>query len=180
MHDKQFWDILHAGCDPGASPDDWGGTLHAQLVRLPPPEIVHFDWLFDAKTAAAYTRDLWGAAYLINGGASDDGFYYFRCWLVGRGKKVYEAALANPDSLAAVVHPDHDYEAGIYSTAHHAWCQVTGQPETTPMDDGWLGPRPVQPALGPRWNFDDDAEVRRRFPRLAAVYLTDEDEDEDA
>jgi len=33
----------------------------------------------------AYTWDLWGAAYLINGGCSDDGFEYFRRWLVSRG-----------------------------------------------------------------------------------------------
>jgi hypothetical protein len=46
-------------------------------------------------------RDQWGAAYLANGGCSDDGFDYFRGWLIGQGRKVYETVLADPDSLAA-------------------------------------------------------------------------------
>jgi hypothetical protein len=32
-------------------------------------------------------RDQWGAAYLANGGCSDDGFDYFRGWLIGQGRK---------------------------------------------------------------------------------------------
>jgi hypothetical protein len=173
MGDKEFWDIVETGCQPPASPDDWWRTLHDLLIQLPPREIVHFDWLFDAKTTAAYTVDLWGAAYLINGGASDDGFYYFRCWLVGMGKKVYEAALLNPDSLADVVDPAQDYEAEIYSVGHNAWCEVSGQPDTEPMDTSWLGQRPRFELVGEDWDFNDDEEVRRRFPRLAELYLGD-------
>ena len=39
---------------------------------------------------------------MIHGGCSDDGFEYFRRWLVSRGRDIYAAALANPDSLANV------------------------------------------------------------------------------
>lgn len=49
------------------------------------------------------TWNLWGAAYVINGGCSDDCFEYFRGWLVLQGRETFERALANPDSLA--VHP---------------------------------------------------------------------------
>jgi hypothetical protein len=177
VDDKQFWDILSAACDPAESPEEWHEPLHEQLIRLPPREIVHFDWLFDAKTAAAYTVDLWGAAYLINGGASDDGFYYFRCWLVGMGKKVYEAALANPDSLADFVKADEEAEAEIYGAGRQAWYEATNQPDTTPLDDAWLGPRPTEVLQGQDWDYDDDAEMRRRFPRLTAVCIPDEDEE---
>ncbi|MFL6076856.1 MAG: DUF4240 domain-containing protein [Mycobacteriales bacterium] len=38
--------------------------------------------------AESYQGDLWGAAYLINGGASDDGFDYFRGWLIARTRGV--------------------------------------------------------------------------------------------
>ena len=50
--------------------------------------------------AASYREDLWGAAYLINGGASDDGFEYFRGWLMTQGRAVFARAVADPDSLA--------------------------------------------------------------------------------
>ena len=52
--------------------------------------------------AEAYHWDLWGAAYLINGGCSDDGFEYFRRWLVLQGRDVFQAAVSNPDTLAEV------------------------------------------------------------------------------
>ena len=51
----------------------------------------------------AYRQELWGAAYLINGGCSDDGFVYFLGWLIAQGRDVYQAALPDPDSL--VSHP---------------------------------------------------------------------------
>jgi Protein of unknown function (DUF4240) len=47
--------------------------------------------------------DLWGAAFILNGGCSDDGFNDFRGWLIAQGRTVYEAALENPDSLADIV-----------------------------------------------------------------------------
>ena len=35
----------------------------------------------------------------MNGGCSDDGFQYFRNWIISRGKEVYYAAKENPDNL---------------------------------------------------------------------------------
>jgi hypothetical protein len=127
----------------------------------------HTSLYASSATCLAYTVDLWGAAYLINGGASDDGFYYFRCWLIGMGRDVYEAAVANPDSLADAVDPGTDAEAGIYAAAHQAWMAVTGRPDTDPY------PARNESAVlrGEDWDFHDDDEVRRRLPRLADMYL---------
>src|SRR5260370_38007008 len=114
MDDKRFWDVIAVACQPGVEDftADWGEGLSKQLATLSPDDIVRFGWWFDQKTDALYTIDHWGAAYRINGGASDDGFFYWRCWVVGMGKQVYEAALADPDSLADVVDPKvFDYEA---------------------------------------------------------------------
>jgi hypothetical protein len=125
--------------------------------------------------AAAYTVDLWGAAYLINGGSSDDGFYYFRCWLVGMGKKVYENALANPDSLADVVTVGEEYEAEIYGVAHAAWERAGRTDEEFEEELERQGRVPGAELRGEDWDFDDDEEVRRRFPRLAQMYLVEEE-----
>src|SRR5262245_57745692 len=107
MDEKRFWAIIAEACgaDPRAA-EERDEALTAQLVRFRPDEIIEFNHIFDRLAAQAYRVDLWGAAYVINGGASDDGFYYFRCWLIGMGKKVYEAALANPDNLADFVDPE--------------------------------------------------------------------------
>lgn len=42
---------------------------------------------------------MWCAGYLMNGGCADDGFEYFRNWIISRGKDVYDQAKANPDTL---------------------------------------------------------------------------------
>ena len=37
------------------------------------------------------------------------------------------------------------------------------------------GDLPDYPPLGPRWDFDDEAEMRKRYPRLYAIYLTEDE-----
>jgi hypothetical protein len=179
MDEKRFWDIISVGCPHYNDPQDWSETLEAEVRKLSPGEIAAFDLLFDDKTNAAYSHDLWGAAYLINGGASDDGFYYFRCWLVGMGKKVYDAALADPDSLAEVVLPEEEYEAEIYGVGRAAcgWHGVNDAAYDKLLAK--VRPRATMPPRlkGSRWEFGDDAKVRRRFPCLAALYLRREDQE---
>lgn len=46
-----------------------------------------------------------GSADVVHGGASDDGFEYFRCWLISRGRVVYERVLNIPDDLAETSQP---------------------------------------------------------------------------
>jgi hypothetical protein len=50
--------------------------------------------------ADSYRSSLWAAAYVINGGCSDDGFDYFRGWLMLQGREAFGQAVADPDSLA--------------------------------------------------------------------------------
>jgi hypothetical protein len=168
VDEARFWDIVARACpsDPRRA-DEWDERLQAELKKLESAEIIEWNHIFDRLAARAYTVDLWGAAYLINGGASHDGFYYFRCWLIGMGRRVYEAAVANPDSLDDVVVQGIDAEAEIYAAAHQAWMAVTGRRDTDP----YPARKESAELRGEDWDFDDDAEVRRRLPRLAAMYL---------
>ncbi len=173
MDRKQFWDIIEETRRP--DDDERHAALVDRLRQLTPDEIVAFDRAFWKALADAYREDLWGAAYTINGGCSDDGFHYFRCWLVGVGRCVYEAALKDPDMLAGVVEPDRGYESSLDAAAAQAYEAVTGR------DDFYDHPRdssePDNADLGEAWDFDDDQEVRRRFPRLAQMYLRPEDDE---
>src|SRR5581483_9859825 len=160
MNEKRFWDILGASCPRGADSGEWFDRLVRELKKLPPEEILAFERLFDAKTAAAYTNDLWGAAYLINGGASDDGFYDFRCWLVGMGKQVYDAALADPDSLAEVLPLDDDVaEAEIHAAGYRAWEELGLDAQAREDALTASGSSPDGDLQGDDWDFDDDDEV---------------------
>ncbi len=116
--------------------------------------------------AEAYTWDLWGAAYLINGGCSDDGFAYFRAWLISCGQSVYSSALRKPDSLSSIVDPDRDdYEfEDLWGIAQVIYEETTGS-EMPTVDFAW----PAEPK-GDRWDFDDDEQVTRKLPKLAELY----------
>lgn len=173
MTREEFWRVIEdtCRCDP-SSAEEWDTKLVEALVVLPADEIVEWNHIFDDLARQAYRTDLWAAAYLINGGASDDGFYYFRCWLIGMGKTVYENAIANPDSLADVVSPEWfdegiDAEAEIYAAAHQAWMRVTGNN----YEADYPSRNESADLVGDDWDFDDDDEMRKRLPRLAAMYI---------
>ena len=124
------------------------------------------DDAFHRISDQGYGWPLWGAAYLLNGGCGDDGFDDFRGWLVTRGRAVFEAALADPDSLADVVTTDELSEVACEDVLGAAWeahQQLTGR--NLPAGSA----RAPRPELGEGWDFDDDAEMRRRYPRISAL-----------
>jgi hypothetical protein len=128
-----------------------------------------FDALLGDLIADAYTWDLWGAVHLINGGCSDDGFVYFRCWLITQGEATYLRAVREPDSLADVVDPeqedeDHEYEDLLY-LGRSCYEELTDDI----MPDDYAAPGSCGPDAprGNRWQEDD---LARRLPRLAELY----------
>ncbi len=109
----------------------------------------------------SYKWDLWGAAYLINGGCSDDGFDYFCDFLISEGKEAYEEALANPDSLSELNDiEDADLEEYRYSI-DEAYEELTD--EEMPNETIEF---PKEPK-GQQWVEDD---LLKMFPQLAAKY----------
>jgi hypothetical protein len=106
MDDATFWELIDASraeCKPASEdPDDAQNVALVRLLsELPPDEIIAFDRVFRRLHAAAYTWDLWAAAFLIEGGCSDDGFKDFRSGLIGLGRKVYEDAVRDPGTLVS-------------------------------------------------------------------------------
>lgn len=99
MPADRFWQIIERAAKADHDPDAHTEALRAVLRELSVDEIIAFEVAFRDYLNKAYTWDLWGAAYVIHGGCSHDGFEYFRRWLVTRGREAYEAALADPDSL---------------------------------------------------------------------------------
>jgi hypothetical protein len=97
-----FWSII-------AHAEGLGGEIaHGQrlaetLHRLSPEQVIDFQVHYVDFHRRADQGDVWAAGVLLNAGhGSDDGFEYFRNWLIGQGQAVYEAALSHPDSLAGV------------------------------------------------------------------------------
>ncbi|MET9469563.1 DUF4240 domain-containing protein [Streptomyces sp. NPDC006544] len=173
--DKQtFWKLIETA-RAQAEPDQVAERAAELLAQYPASETAAAQQVLWDLLAESYRAPLWAAAYLINGGCSDDGFDYFRGWLLTQGEAVFTAALADPDSLAdhppvraaAAGEEGEDLEdEDALSIAWTAYASATGR--ELPADSFTIG----YPPLDPSWDFDfdDTAELAPRLPRLSALF----------
>ncbi|GLY68915.1 DUF4240 domain-containing protein [Amycolatopsis taiwanensis] len=177
MDIRQFWTLIDDARSQVPAPADSdavAGRASTLLAACPREEIVATQQVIWDLMADSYRNPLWAAAYMINGGCSDDGFDYFRGWLIAQGRDVFEQAVADPDALAdlpsiraaAVDGAEMECEDTL-SIAWNAHLAATGEQVPT-------GSYTVEyPELDSDWNFDfdDRTEMKSRLPRLAALYL---------
>jgi hypothetical protein len=160
MNKETFWKImLETSKDSGFEPQIQQELLQKRLTELSPDEIIEFDNLYRQFINNAYDWKLWAAAYIINGGCSDDSFMDFRGWLIGQGEEIYTKALADPDSLSELenLEADMDWEGYGYLAAT-VYEMKTGKempisPETS---------HPSEPK-GEQW---DEEELESLLPKL--------------
>lgn len=98
--------IAYAGAESQDDVNRTAGIVTELLVEQSIENIVAFDRALFELVAQAYTPQLWAAAYIINYGTTDAGFDYFAGWLIAKGQEIYEAALADADSLTDLVDID--------------------------------------------------------------------------
>ncbi|WP_433529498.1 DUF4240 domain-containing protein [Micromonospora sp. CA-263727] len=172
MRTEDFWRLIDHARAGGGEPDAIAARAVALLAARAPEEIVGYARHQQRVLAASYRVDLWGAAYLINGGASDDGFEYFRGWLMTQGREVFASAVADPDSLAelprvrAASLSGEEFECeDMLAVAWDAYRRATAT--DLPAERHAASP----PDLNDFWDFDDEEEARRRLPRLAALFV---------
>ncbi|MCC6874213.1 MAG: DUF4240 domain-containing protein [Sandaracinaceae bacterium] len=167
MDEAKFWKLVEASrarCkSTSADPSDQQDAILVELLaELPAKEIVEFDRIFRRLHAVAYTWDLWAAAYIIEGGCSDDAFIDFRSGLIGLGRKVYEDAVRDPGTL--VSQPARGVnlsnEQMMYA-AMEAYENLVG--DELPVDELT---QPAEPA-GEPW---DEESVDEKYPALARKF----------
>lgn len=160
MAPQEFWNLLE-----GLDPEDAADELAARLRQLPPSTVAQFNVHFDRAHQQAYRWLLWGAAYLVDGGCSDDGFIDFRNGLILRGHAFYERVLQDPDSLADLL-ADDDYlpNEDVGYVAGRVYEEKAGERIPEPA------PAPYGDPAGEAWGFDDPDLCAQRLPRLWARY----------
>jgi hypothetical protein len=167
MDELTFWTIIEAG---GPYDLDQKGrhlaSVRRQLKASSPNDVFFFHRILFQKVVDAHTWDFWAAARLINGGSSEEGFVYFRTWIISQGQLTYAKATENPDSLIEIVDPHrHDYEfQSLYQLPSKVFFTLTGDNEPR-LGLNW--PVGLQ---GEEWDVHNVSEVHRRLPRLAAIY----------
>ncbi len=160
MDEKAFWELIESSrAESDGDVDALLEVLRERLAELPSERIVAFDRIFGVLHAGAYRWDLWAAAYVIQGGCSDDRFMDFRSGLIGLGRDVYYAALSDPESLAAL--PGEAEEIAVEEltyVASEAYEAATGEELPDRESSG-----PSEP-IGEPW---DEATVGQKYPKLA-------------
>lgn len=162
MEEGMFWAIVEkskaaAGADMNRRP----AALELILVSLSLDAIQAFQKQYEQQLLKANRWDLWGAAYVMNGGCSDDGFRYFRDWLISEGRQLFESALAAPDSLAALPRREY-FELELFGSAASKAFSKKGSGEL----DRDFKAELTQPQ-GKEWK---ESDLPRLFPKLASKY----------
>ncbi len=160
MDELGFWELIEAGGRAGSC------AAQAQVVadglrEAGLAEVVDFSARMDECLDALYTWELWAVAYLAEGGCSDDGFEYFRCWVIGSGREAFALAASDPIAFGMTIAVDDDdrsceellYVAG---TVHEELTGAYGPPRAVP--------HPTSPR-GEEWEED---ELDTRYPELSA------------
>ncbi|MEU7030297.1 DUF4240 domain-containing protein [Streptomyces sp. NPDC015232] len=170
MDETEFWEIIDSTRERAeGDPEEHADLLVERLSRLDPDSVVDFARHFEARYNRAFTWELWGAAAVLLDGAPDDTFDWFRCWLIGQGREVFEGAVHDPDALAELL-DDFDPEIDgdgeeLGFAADEAYEGLTGG-ETPELGITPQGPEP----LGTPFDLEDDGVLAARFPRLWARF----------
>jgi len=86
LDETVFWNIVDLSVKSTKNQDQQERFLVKELEKLTPKEIIGFRLRTDKLLYDTYTSNMWCAGYIMNGGCSDDGFEYFRNWIISRGK----------------------------------------------------------------------------------------------
>ncbi|MFD5128279.1 MULTISPECIES: DUF4240 domain-containing protein [Streptomyces] len=166
MDETEFWELVDDTREAAeGDPEEQADLLVERLAQLDPDSVLDFARHFESRYNRAYRWDLWGAAWVLLDGASDDAFDFFRCWLIGQGREVFEGAVHDPDALAELLGDfdeeiDGDGEELGYA-ADEAYEQLTG----VVAPDLEIPPAPQEPE-GTPVDFEDERLLAERYPRL--------------
>ena len=116
---------------------------------------------YDEMIRLSYSWDLWGAAYIINGGCSDDGFRYFRDWLISEGRAVFERAVQSAETLVDIPAPEFAENELFGYVALELFEQKGGGELARDFSTEIAMPS------GDEWTED---ELPKRYPMLAKKY----------
>ena len=166
MTREAFWEVLDAAMAGAAFvrsalPD----ALRDELLGQSEEEVADFIRHFHDARVEAYRWELFGAAWIAGGGASEDDFGDFRDWLISLGREVFDDVLHHPERLLNHADPAElrdPFDPDVRGAAFDAYLELTG----VDAPEQLIRPHPAAPA-GRRWEPDD---LPRLFPRLWKFY----------
>lgn len=172
MDEEQFWSIIKTAKQESKDLDEYATNITNTLSRLSSNDIIGFYLREQKLRFDSYNSDLWCAAYIMNGGCSDDCFEYFRCWLIAQGKDVFYKAIETPDSLAEYYSEEieyYEFEDMMY-VASEAFEKKTGKDIEDFVDyDVFKTNEANYPEFKFNWEEDNEESMKAICPNLMKI-----------
>ncbi len=169
LDENLYWTIIDKSLKSTSNQDDQEQFLISEIGNLTPKQMIGFRLRTDKLLYDTYNSEMWCAGYIMNGGCSDDGFEYFRNWVISRGKETYYKAKENPDNLIDEVDSElemYDFESFWY-VALEAFKQKTGKELYDYIDDENFKTKEGQyPQFEFTWQEENPKSMKKICPRL--------------
>jgi hypothetical protein len=163
-----YWQIVERSLEETEDQEEQEQFLIKEIGRLSPKQMIGFRLRTDKLLFDTYNSEMWCAGYIMNQGCSDDGFEYFRNWVISRGKDVYYNAKENPDSLITEVEEEREYEFELFwYVALKAFEKKTGKDLYDYIDtDNFKMGEGDYKKFEFTWKEDDTESMRKICPNL--------------
>lgn len=193
MNEDYFWrlieksrvlDARERASDEEAAQRQQLETLAQLLEHLFVEDLLGYELLIEKLAHQLYSARLWGAAYLLNRGkmVSDDGFHYFCLWVISLGKRAYQNALIDPDTLHEFVSPAQEPYTLYFEKMHSAGYDACLRQVPNTTHAWWVEALMIRRPILPRkhiqpdfelWTTDrkpDVAKAKRLYPKLWSLF----------
>lgn len=168
LDETVFWNIVDLSIKNTKNQDDKESFLVKEIEKLTPKQIIGFRLRTDKLLFDTYNSEMWCAGYIMNGGCSDDGFEYFRNWIISRGKDTYYKAKDNSDSLILEYVEGEDYYdfECFWYVALTAFENKTGKELYDYISDDFITNEGNYPNFEFTWNEEEPETMKVICPNL--------------
>ncbi|MFJ7308813.1 DUF4240 domain-containing protein [Peribacillus frigoritolerans] len=160
--------------------EDQAEWLKAVLAKKGLEEVIDFEFLFQNLMNDSFKSRLWGAAFVLMGGCSDDAFDYFRGWLIGQGEEMFSKVMKDPEFLAEYINEDNLDDEGFPQNEEFLSVGLDAYTLIKTGDFEWddniydelleaLDKKGVQPATDIEFDWEED-DSKKIFPVLWEIF----------
>lgn len=169
LDEKRYWSIVKKSLKNASSQETQKRILIQEIEKLTPMEMIGFSLRTDKLLYDTYNSVTWCTGYIMNGGCSDDGFDYFRNWIISRGEERYHNAKKNPDNWISEVNQEmeyYEYES-FWNVALAAFKNKTGKVLYNYIDDeNFKTKEEFYPSIEFTWWENKAESMKKICPKL--------------
>ena len=155
-----FWELIEQSREETASDSEFLDVLKDKLEAMSAVEIKKFQKILLEQSNELEHWDVWALAYIVRGGCGDDGFDYFKAWVISKGKEAFESVKnMQIEKFQNLFEEDPQFEEFMY-VAQEAYANKKHEEMPTPRVKS-------QPIQGKEWS---EESIRNSYPKLCMMF----------